>query len=153
MKLLVVRCWMLVEDERAAYTRGTMANSFRDLTVWNKSIDLTTLVYELTSAYPRHEIYGLTSQMRRSSVSVASNIAEGSARGTNKDFRQFVKMAQGSNAELQTQLIMSRRLGFGSEDTNERAEALSFKIGRMLSGLTAYLENRIRKESTKRSNN
>jgi hypothetical protein len=55
MKLLVVRCWMLVEDEISAYTRGTMANSFRDLTVWNQSIDLTTLVYELTSAYPRHE--------------------------------------------------------------------------------------------------
>jgi four helix bundle protein len=72
-----------------------MANSFRDLDVWSKSIDLSVLVYGLTSNFPRHELYGLTSQMRRAAVSVASNIAEGSARATTRDFRQFVKMAQG----------------------------------------------------------
>ena len=74
-----------------------MAKSFRELKVWNKAIDLTVLIYELTDSFPKQEIYGLTSQMRRASVSVASNIAEGSARGTKRDFRQFVKLARGSN--------------------------------------------------------
>ena len=67
-------------------------------------MDLTILVYQLTGDFPKQEIYGLTSQMRRAAVSVASNIAEGSARGTKRDFRQFVKLARGSNCELQTQL-------------------------------------------------
>ena len=137
---------MLVEDGRHAKQRGSMANSFRDLDVWSKSIDLSVLVYGLTSNFPRHELYGLTSQMRRAAVSVASNIAEGSARATTRDFRQFVEMAQGSNAELQTQLIISRRLLFGDANENERAEALSHEIGRMLSGLSTYLEARIRKD-------
>ncbi len=113
------------------------------------SISLTTLIYELTAAYPRQEIYGLTSQMRRASVSTASNIAEGSARGTMKDFRQFVKMAQGSNAELQTQLTISRNLGFADTEKCERAEALSQDVGRMLSGLSKYLSDQIRKEADK----
>jgi four helix bundle protein len=143
---------MLVEDESIAYLRVPWRTHSAILQSGPKSIDLATLVYDLTATYPRHEIYGLTSQMRRSSVSVASNIAEGSARGTTKDFRQFIEMAQGSNAERQTQLVISRRLGFGSEDTSERASALSREIGRMLSGLSTYLQNRIRKESTKPNN-
>ena len=123
-----------------------MAKSFVDLEVWKKSIDLTTVVYELTADYPRQEIYGLTSQMRRAAISVASNIAEGSARGTMRDFRQFVKMAKGSNAELETQLIISARLGFGDQLMRERTAELSREIGRMLSGLSAYLTSKIRAE-------
>jgi four helix bundle protein len=92
-----------------------MAKSSVDLEVWKKSIDLTTTVYGLTAGFPREEMYGLTSQMRRAAVSIASNIAEGSARGTTRDFRQFVKIAKGSNAELETQLIVSARLGFGDQ--------------------------------------
>jgi four helix bundle protein len=121
--------------------------SFRNLEVWNLSIDLTTQIYEATTAFPREEVYGLTSQVRHASVSTASNLAEGSARDTYKDFRKFGKMAQGSNSELQTQLIISRRLGFGDQRKCERAEALSQKIGKMLSGLSAYLSDCIRKEA------
>ena len=120
-----------------------MAKSFRDLKVWNRAIDLTTLVYELTADSPNHEIYGLTSQMRRAAVSVASNIAEGSARGTDRDFRQFVKMARGSNCELQTQLTISYRLRFGEQEKRERTEALSQEVGKMLSGLSGFLTKRI----------
>ena len=121
-----------------------MSKSFRDLQVWNKLIELTTLVYGFTRDSPREEIYGLTSQMRRASVSIASNIAEGSARGTKRDFRQFVKLARGSNCELQTQLVIARELGFGEGSKRERLEALSQEIGKMLSALSKYLTDEIR---------
>ena len=111
--------------------------------MWKQSIDLTTLIYELTAGFPKHEIYGLTSQMRRAAVSVASNIAEGSARGTRKDFRQFVKLAEGSNSELQTQLIIANRLQFGDRDKAEAAEVLSIRIGKMLTSLSKYLASEI----------
>jgi four helix bundle protein len=120
-----------------------MAQSFRELKVWNKAIDLTVLIYALTDSFPKQEIYGLTSQMRRASVSVASNIAEGSARGTKRDFRQFVKLARGSNCELQTQLVIARRLRFGDDQKTENAEMLSHEIGKMLSGLSQYLTDGI----------
>ena len=120
-----------------------MPKTFRDLDVWNKAIDLTTLVYESTTDFPRQEIYGLTSQMRRASVSIASNVAEGSARGTRRDFRQFVKLAEGSNCELQTQLVIARRLGFGNPVNHTAAEALSIEIGKMLGGLSTYLAREI----------
>ena len=116
-----------------------MAKSFRDLKVWNLSIDLTTAVYSLTGEFPKAEMYGLTSQMRRAAVSIASNIAEGSARGTRKDFRQFVSIARGSNCELQTQLLIANRLGFAQEQKIIEIEALSHEVGQMLSGLSKYL--------------
>jgi four helix bundle protein len=120
-----------------------MAQSFRDLKVWKKSIDLTVLVYEFTKGFPKEEVYGLTSQMRRASVSIASNIAEGSARGTRRDFRQFVKLARGSNYELQTQLVIAQQLDFGNAQQSEKVGALSQEIGKMLSGLSEYLTAKI----------
>ena len=120
-----------------------MLKTFHDLKVWNKSIDLTTLIYEFTTSFPKHEIYGLTSQMRRAAVSIPSNIAEGSARGTLRDFRQFVKQAEGSNCELQTQLIIAKRLSFGDPGKLLSAEALSIEIGKLLGGLSAYLAREI----------
>ena|SRR5579862_832928 len=112
------------------------------------SIDLTALIYELTSEFPKQEIYGLTSQMRRAAVSIASNIAEGAARGTRRDFKQFVKQAEGSNCELQTQLTISKRLGFGSATGISSAEALSIEIGKMLGGLSAYLAREIQTQNS-----
>jgi four helix bundle protein len=121
-----------------------LSKSFRELDVWKLSIDLTALIYEITAEFPKQEIYGLTSQMRRAAVSVASNIAEGAARGTRKDFRQFVKQAEGSNCELQTQLIIANRLQFGDRNKTEKAEILSIRIGKMLSSLSVYLASEIR---------
>ena len=89
-----------------------MATSFRDLRVWNKSMDLATMIYSISAGFPKSEIYGLSSQMRRAAVSIASNIAEGSARGTKKDFKQFVAIARGSNYELQTQPLLAKRLEY-----------------------------------------
>jgi four helix bundle protein len=87
-----------------------MGKSFRDLIVWQRAIDLTTCIYQLSATFPKAEIYGLTSQLRRAAVSVASNIAEGAGRGGKREFKQFLIMARGSNCELQTQLLIAARL-------------------------------------------
>jgi four helix bundle protein len=116
-----------------------MAKSFRELRVWNKSMDLAEMIYAITADFPKSETYGLSSQMRRAAVSIASNIAEGSARGTRRDFRQFVMIAKGSNCELQTQLTLARRLKYAGEIKVLEAEELSANISQMLSGLSKYL--------------
>lgn len=97
------------------------------------------MIYDLTADFPKAEIYGLSSQMRRASVSIASNIAEGSARGTKKDFKQFVMIARGSNCELQTQMVIAARLSFGEKTKLDKAEKLSHEVGQMLSGLATFL--------------
>ena len=119
-----------------------MSKSFRELRVWQASMDLSVLIYTLTAQFPKHEVYGLSSQMRRAAVSIASNIAEGSARNTRKDFRQFVVMAKGSTCELQTQLMLAGRLGYSSPQSLEQAEVLAEQIASMLSGLSDYLNTR-----------
>src|ERR1035437_4851243 len=101
-----------------------MAQAFRDLQVWQRSIQLTVVVYRLTQNFPREEIYGLTSQIRRAAVSVPSNIAEGQGRLTIGAFRQFLGIARGSNYELQTQLEIARSLGFGNPELIDEAESL-----------------------------
>lgn len=92
--------------------RVNKVRTHRDLDFWKKSIDLVTLIYKHTADNPKEEMYGLTSQIRRCAVSIPSNIAEGSARTTKKDFSHFLAIALGSAAELETQLIISRNLGF-----------------------------------------
>lgn len=89
-------------------------------------------VYRLTGAFPREELYGLTSQMRRSSVSIPSNIAEGQARNSTGEFRQFLGMARGSNSELQTQLEVARSLQLGDSDLLNQVEGLAHEVGKML---------------------
>ena len=119
-----------------------MQKSFRDLKVWHLSMDLTMLIYALTSDFPKHEIYGLSSQMRRAAISISSNLAEGSARSTRKDFRQFVIIARGSSCELETQLMIASRLGYATEEKLIEAQLLSEQIGRMLSGLSRFLKTK-----------
>jgi four helix bundle protein len=102
-------------------------------------MELAVRVYSVTTEFPKGEIYGLTSQMGRAAVSIASNIAEGSVRGTRKDFKQFVTIARGSNCELQTQLSLARTLEFGSASSIGEAEALTNDVGQMLAGLSKYL--------------
>ncbi len=119
-----------------------MPKSFRELKVWQASMDLTIQIYDLTSLFPKHEIYGLSSQMRRAAVSIASNLAEDSARRTRRDFRNFVIMARGSNSELQTQLILSARLGYATDQKLHDAECLALEVGRMLHGLSSFLKDK-----------
>lgn len=117
-----------------------MAQPYQELMVWQRAMEMTVQVYELTAAFPREEVYGLTSQLRRAAVSVASNIAEGRGRISQGEFRQFLGTAQGSNFEVQTQLEVSRRLRFGSEALLDNAMNLSIEVGKMLSSLMASLQ-------------
>ena len=117
-----------------------MKQSFRDLQVWHKAIELTELVYLVTGDFPKHELFGMTSQMRRAAVSIASNIAEGSARASKKDFRHFISIAKGSTCELQTQLVIAAKLAYLSEAGRLRCEQLADRVARMLSGLAKALK-------------
>jgi four helix bundle protein len=117
-----------------------MSSSYRDLKVWQRSIDLAENIYRLTSAFPASEMYGLTSQMRRAAVSIASNIAEGWGRHSRKDYSRYVEIAGGSNDELRTQLVIAERLSFGDARLLEDANTLADEIGRMLGGLHKFLQ-------------
>ncbi len=107
----------------------------KDLDVWKKAIEFVTAIYKITSTFPKNELYGLTSQIRRASVSIPSNIAEGSARHHDNEYRQFLYVSLGSAAELETQLIISMNLGYLD---NENSKALISDlniISRMIQGL------------------
>jgi four helix bundle protein len=95
-------------------------------------MQLTVTVYQLTRDFPREEVYGLTSQIRRSAVSLPSNIAEGHGRLNSAEFRQFLGVARGSNCELQTQLEIARTLGYGNPKLIDKAEGLSNEVGKMI---------------------
>ena len=109
-----------------------MARNFHDLIVWRKAIELTVCIYKLTRSFPKDELYGLTSQMRRASVSVASNIAGGRVRLNHGEFRQFLGLAQGSTYELQIQLLVARKLGMADEKALNEVESLSNEVSKML---------------------
>jgi four helix bundle protein len=109
-----------------------MAKSYRDLDVWQCAIQLSVLLYQLTRSFPREEIYGLTSQLRRAGVSVASNIAEGYGRSSKGEYRSFLGMARGSALEVQTQLVIARELSFGDSTRIAEAELLAERAGKML---------------------
>ena len=113
--------------------------SFKDLIVWQRSIELTVTVYRLTSEFPADERFGLTSQLRRAAVSVASNMAEGYGRGSSGEYRHFLGMARGSNAEVQTQMILASELGFGDRQQLLNAEGLSQEVAKMLVSLMRKL--------------
>ena len=117
-----------------------MGQAFRDLQVWQRAIRLTVVIYRLTQGFPREEVYGLSSQIRRSAVSVSSNIAEGEGRFTVGEFKQFLGIARGSNYELQTQLEIARSLGFGDSLLIDEAESLSQEVGKMIYALLESLK-------------
>jgi four helix bundle protein len=107
-------------------------NSYRDLIVWQKAIILVSKIYELTDHYPKEEIFGITSQIRRSAVSIPSNIAEGRSRGTKKDFLNFLRIAYGSGAELETQIEISKHLAKTKHLQFQNAEQVLNEVMKML---------------------
>ncbi len=115
--------------------------SYENLIVWQKAMDLVILIYELTQSFPKEEMYGLNSQLRRASVSIPSNIAEGSRRSSRKDFRNFLLNAYGSGAELETQIKIAKRLQFGKNEDYKEIESLLSEIMRMLNKLTSELKD------------
>ena len=120
-----------------------MVKDGKELHVWQKSMQLVTDVYRAIEHFPKREIYGLTSQMRRAAVSIPSNLAEGHARCSTRDFRQFLFVSRASNSELQTQLEISQRLGFMEAIAAKSLLSQSIEVGKMLNGLIARLSERI----------
>jgi four helix bundle protein len=112
-----------------------MGRSFKDLVVWQRAIQLTLEIYNLTSSFPDSERFGLTSQLRRAAVSVASNIAEGYGRSTKGEYIQFLGHARGSACEVETQLVIAKALGFGSKHAHDTTETLCNDVGRLLGAL------------------
>ena len=113
-------------------------NSYKDLVVWQKAIDLSFDIYSLTKDFPKEEMYGLVSQIRRSAVSIPSNIAEGQARKYHQQFSRFLSIAQGSLAELETQIIISMRLGYVTGDQKDLFDTMH-SIGKMITRLKQNL--------------
>ena len=112
----------------------------KKLDVWKKSIELVKKIYELTKSFPKSEDYGLTNQMRRASISIPSNISEGAARQTKKEFIQFLHMAQGSLSELDTHLEVSKNLDYLREPDLQGLPLLMNDIDKMLTGLIKSLK-------------
>ncbi len=111
------------------------AKNFKELIVWQKSMDLSEEVYRLTRSFPNHELYALTNQIRRAAVSVPSNIAEGQARNSTSEFCNFLSIARGSLAEVETQLLLAIRFNYLSEDQCTHAFDLITQIAKMLNTL------------------
>src|SRR5215471_8830566 len=110
------------------------------LDAWKQSIDLVVDVYRATERFPKEERYGLTSQIRRAAVSIPANIAEGAGRYSNREFAHFLSNAQGSASELETELLVSRRLGYLPEDTYANLIAPLDRIGRLVTGLSKHVQ-------------
>ena len=116
--------------------------SFKDLMIWQKAIELAENIYVITKSFPDEEKYGLTIQLRRASVSIASNIAEGFGRYYNKDYQRFLFIAIGSCAEVYTQVIIAQRLDYISDSSAESILTRSDEISKMTRGLINKLKNK-----------
>ena len=113
--------------------------SYKELLVWQKAVMLATEVYKITETYPKPELYGIVQQMRRAAVSTPSNIAEGWSRNHRKEFQQFLGIAAGSSAELETQLLISRNLYLLKEEDHARLSELTIEVSKMLYSLSHKL--------------
>ncbi len=108
---------------------------YRELKVWRLAMELAEDVYKLCAEFPRNEVYGLTSQLQRAAVSIPSNIAEGQARNSSKEFNHFLGIARGSLAELETQIMLAQRLDYLTAEKTNPALEKAEEIGKMLKGL------------------
>ena len=115
---------------------------YRDLDVWNEAMTLAVAIYEETRVFPREEMFGMTSQLRRAAASVPANIVEGFGRQQTRSFIQFLRIAQGSLKELETHVALSVRVGLMSEAGGMRLAERSDRIGRMLTAFVRALENK-----------
>ncbi len=119
------------------------SRNYRDLIAWQRAMELVDLVYQLTSRFPRDELFGLTSQLKRASISIASNIAEGQGRVLPRDFRRFLRIAYGSLREVETQILIGQRQHFlGESDVHAVLDKTS-EIGRLINGLLRSLERKL----------
>lgn len=118
-------------------------SSYKDLIVWQKSMDFAERVYLVTTKFPQHEIYALSNQLRRAVVSVPSNVAEGSCRRSKAEFIRFINIASGSLAEVETQLLLAERLRYLDKSQLNELQAASGEIGKMLFSLQRSLTEKV----------
>ena len=116
--------------------------SHRDLLVWQPAMDVAVSTYVLTRQYPRDELFGLTSQSRRAAASVAANIAEGYGRATRQAYLNFLRIARGSLKELETHLVLARRVGLAEPERTDVLLGQTDELGRMLHGLISKVQSR-----------
>jgi len=121
--------------------------SHKDLKVWIKGVELVKSIYEITKLFPSNEQFGLTSQMRRAAVSIPSNIAEGCGRNSDKELIHFLYISLGSAAELETQIIISKELGFLENEKSEQLQSSIFEIIKMTSSLIKSIKTRDEKSN------
>jgi four helix bundle protein len=117
-------------------------HSHKDLIVWRKALDLAALIYRITARFPRFELFGLASQIRRAAVSVPSNIAEGTARRTTREFVAFLHFARGSLAELETQVLLATQVGYLNEVEALQTQHSIDEVGRLINGVLRGLKKR-----------
>lgn len=122
---------------------NTKTNSYKDLIVWQKSIGLVIVTYRFTKTLPKEELYGLVSQMRRDSVSIPSNIAEGYARGYTKEFVQFLSTANASAAELDTQLIICTKLELGNKKLLEDVKSILVEVQKLIPAVIKGIKRKL----------
>lgn len=123
------------------FKRSKLMSSYKELLVWQKSIQLVIDIYKLTKTFPKDEIYGLVSQMQRAAVSIPSNIAEGNERNSKKEFIHFLHIARGSLAELETQLVIAEKLNYINQNQSTQILNNCHEIGKMINGLLIKLVN------------
>jgi len=125
--------------------KKTAMKTHKDLIVWQKSINFVTRIYEETKSFPKEEIYGLVSQLRRAAVSIPSNIAEGAARNTDKEYARFLFIARASASEIETQLIIAENLNFNTnKEGNYQLRKELLEISKMLTALINRIQQRIK---------
>src|SRR5438034_6757394 len=117
-----------------------MIKDYKDLVVWQKAMELVTAIYQATQTFPKEELYGLTSQIRRAAVSIPSNIAEGQGRLSRGEFRQFLGQARGSLSEVETQVSIATRLHYLNENQTEQLLDRCSSVGKVLNGLLNSLK-------------
>jgi four helix bundle protein len=120
-----------------------VSKNYQDLVAWQKAMDLVELVYTTTRTWPKEELYGLISQIRRAVVSIPSNIAEGQGRTSTKEFIHHLSIAYGSLREVETQVLIAQRLGYHQKDITDNIMAGTAEVGRLINGLTRAMTERI----------
>ena len=117
-----------------------MIKSYKNLIVWQKSFELSLLIYKITKSFPKEELYALTSQIRRAAISIPSNIAEGYCRQRRLEYIQFLQIAFASGAEVETQLLIAKKLGYMTANDFEKADSLLVEVMKMLNSLISKIK-------------